>query len=202
MNVLEKILEEIEHEAMTNKEIGRKQCEGMARAMNIIRSYIKEFSNGKTNENCMDDELKNKIKDMKEADGFVSISDLVDRFVDVDEYYHHEPWNIRQIVANIDILIPVKKEDLICDNWIPVEERLPNQNGVYNVTRLIDDAFISDSAYFDGQDTWHNDNRVNHARPYLTDIVAWQPLPKQYKPKKTIPVAGMDHIMSRFTKVE
>lgn len=40
MNVLEKILEEIEHEAMTNKEIGRKQCEGMARAMNIIRSHM------------------------------------------------------------------------------------------------------------------------------------------------------------------
>lgn len=67
------------------------------------------------------------------------------------------------------------------DGWIPVEERVPNQNGVYNVTRLIDDAFISDSAYFDGQDTWHNDNRVNHARPYLTDIVAWQPLPERYK---------------------
>ena len=330
-DILKQILEEIENEAMTNKEIGRKQCEGMARAMNIVRSHMddsssdekcpennhafvvknmtaeqfkeltknqnsfkkamerfnrnkgcmvyevdsnamedakpvsREFleecaevarkyrkdtednkcsdcsrrkwyqigyrdgenintekikainkemedylfekyciegfdevldgifkkyldlskdSNGKTNENCMDDELKNKIKDIKEADGFVSISDLVDRFVDVDEYYHHEPWNLRQIIANIDILIPVKKEDLIGDNWIPVEERLPNQNGVYNVTRLIDDAFISNSAYFDGQDTWHNDNRVNHARPYLTDIVAWQSLPKQYKPKK------------------
>ena len=59
------------------------------------------------------------------------------------------------------------------NDWIPVEERLPNQNGVYNVTRLVDDAFISDSAYFDGQDTWHNDNRVNHTRPYLTDIAAW-----------------------------
>ena len=115
MNVLEKILEEIKHEAMTNKEIGRKQCEGMARAMNIIRSHMDEAEN---------------------------------------------------------------------DNWIPVEERLPNQNGVYNVTRLIDDAFISDSVYFDGQDTWHNDNRVNHARPYLTDIVAWKPLPAPYKPKK------------------
>lgn len=66
-------------------------------------------------------------------------------------------------------------------DWIPVEERLPNQNGVYNVTRLVDDAFISDSAYFDGQDTWHNDNRVNHTRPYLTDIVAWQPRPEPYK---------------------
>ena len=39
MNVLEKILEEIEHEIMTNKEFGRKQCEGMARAMTIIRKY-------------------------------------------------------------------------------------------------------------------------------------------------------------------
>ena len=43
MNVLEKILEGIEHEAMTNKEIGRHQCEGMARAMNIIRSHMDEI---------------------------------------------------------------------------------------------------------------------------------------------------------------
>lgn len=92
-------------------------------------------------------------------------------------------------------------DDAEMGDWISVEERLPNQNGVYNVTRLIDDAFISDSVYFDGQDTWHNDNRVNHARPYLTDIVAWQPLPKPYKPKK-VTAAGMEHIMSRFTKVE
>lgn len=92
-------------------------------------------------------------------------------------------------------------DDTEMDGWIPCSERLPNQNGVYNVTRLIDDAFISDSAYFDGQDTWHNDNRVNHARSYLTDIVAWQPLPEPYKPKKAT-AAGMEHIVSRFTKVE
>lgn len=42
MNILEKILEEIEHEIMTNKEVGRKQSEGMARAMNIIRSHMEE----------------------------------------------------------------------------------------------------------------------------------------------------------------
>ena len=44
MNVLEKILEEIEHEIMTNKEVGRKQCEGMARAMNIIRSHMEDVT--------------------------------------------------------------------------------------------------------------------------------------------------------------
>lgn len=49
MNILEQILEEIEHEAMTNKEIGRKQCEGMARAMNIIRSHMDDSS---INEKC------------------------------------------------------------------------------------------------------------------------------------------------------
>ncbi len=73
-------------------------------------------------------------------------------------------------------------DDTEMGGWIPVEERLPNKNGVYNVTRLVDDTFISDSAYFDGQDTWHNDNRVNHTRPYLTDIVAWQNLPTRYIP--------------------
>lgn len=43
--VLYKILEELEYEILTNKEIGRKQCEGMARAMNIIRSHIDDVSN-------------------------------------------------------------------------------------------------------------------------------------------------------------
>ena len=37
---IENILAEIEHEAMTNKAIGRKQCEGMERAANIIRSHM------------------------------------------------------------------------------------------------------------------------------------------------------------------
>lgn len=66
------------------------------------------------------------------------------------------------------------------DGWIPVEERPPKTNGTYNVTRYIDGHFISDSAYFDGQNTWHSDNRVNHSRPYLTDVIAWRPLPEPY----------------------
>lgn len=69
--------------------------------------------------------------------------------------------------------------------WIPVEERLPKTNGTYNVTRHIDGHFISDSAYFDGQNTWHSDNRVNHSRPYLTDVIAWRPLPEPYRPERS-----------------
>lgn len=64
--------------------------------------------------------------------------------------------------------------------WILVSERLPNCNGCYIVTRMIEDTAISDVCYFDGQNTWHSDNRVNHERPYLNDIIAWQPLPEPH----------------------
>ena len=42
MQELEKILEEIESEALHNSEIGRKQCEGMAMAMYIIRKHMND----------------------------------------------------------------------------------------------------------------------------------------------------------------
>ena len=71
------------------------------------------------------------------------------------------------------------------DGWIPVECKLPKTNGIYNVARHIDGHFISDSSYFDGQNTWHSDNRVNHSRPYLADVIAWQPLPEPYRPERS-----------------
>ena len=71
------------------------------------------------------------------------------------------------------------------DGWIPVECKLPKTNGIYNVARHIDGRFISDSSYFDGQNTWHSDNRVNHSRPYLTDVIAWHPLPEPYSPERS-----------------
>lgn len=69
--------------------------------------------------------------------------------------------------------------------WIPCSERLPNSHGIYNVTRIISDGFecfnIVDTCYFDGTNIWHDDTRINHDRKYLTDIVAWCPLPEPYK---------------------
>lgn len=42
MQALEKILQEIEEEAMHNPEIGRKQCKGMEKAMNIIGKHMND----------------------------------------------------------------------------------------------------------------------------------------------------------------
>lgn len=77
------------------------------------------------------------------------------------------------------------KERREADRWIPVSERLPNRNGVYNVTRKLIEGetiyFISDASYFDGQNTWYADTGINHGRPYLTDIIAWKSMPEAYK---------------------
>lgn len=71
------------------------------------------------------------------------------------------------------------------DRWVPVSERLPNTLGVYNVTRKLNEGetiyYISGASYFDGQNTWYADTGINHGRPYLTDIIAWKPLPKPYE---------------------
>jgi len=73
----------------------------------------------------------------------------------------------------------------VLEAWIPVSERLPESNGVYIVTREFNDGFeckgLTDACYFDGKNTWHDDNRVNHGREYVTKkIKTWMPLPEPY----------------------
>lgn len=69
--------------------------------------------------------------------------------------------------------------------WILISERLPNICGVYNVTKRVIEGgrryYIADSCYFDGTDTWHDDNRINFGRERVNCIIAWQPLPEAYK---------------------
>lgn len=47
-------------------------------------------------------------KKMLDENKTVSIRDLIERFVGVDKEFHGEPWNIRQILTNIDMIIPVE----------------------------------------------------------------------------------------------
>ena len=48
------------------------------------------------------------IKELEESYGkYIPLKALVERFVDVDEEYNHEPWNLLQILANINMIIPV-----------------------------------------------------------------------------------------------
>lgn len=47
-------------------------------------------------------------KKMLDKNKTVPIRDLVERFVSIDKEFHGEPWNIRQILTNMDMIIPVE----------------------------------------------------------------------------------------------
>ena len=48
-------------------------------------------------------ELKEQI--LKEGNTLVAKKDLVERFCEVDKEYNGEPWNLLQILSNIDVLV-------------------------------------------------------------------------------------------------
>lgn len=88
-------------------------------------------------------------------------------------------------------------DDTEMDGWIPCSERLPEESGHYLVqlSRKIPYENFADRivVLYDGEEKAFLD--------YESLIIAWQPLPEPYKPKKAT-AAGMEHIVSRFTKVE
>lgn len=47
-------------------------------------------------------------KRMMETDKTIPIKELVERFIKIDKDFKGESWNIRQILANINIIIPVE----------------------------------------------------------------------------------------------
>lgn len=47
-------------------------------------------------------------KKMLDENKTVPIRDLVERFIDVDKEFTGKPWNIMQILKNIDMVIPLE----------------------------------------------------------------------------------------------
>ena len=187
MQKLEKILEEIDREAKEYMEIdfgdeynaGIKDMTEMSKK--IIRKYL-------SREN--DSEIARSPRD---TDVLIALEVLDKLSFFGGQRAGRELWNDKprevqdEDIASFNRDIEWLREFIrkhTNDGWIPVEYKLPKTNGIYNVARHIDGHFISDSSYFDGQNTWHSDNRVNHSRPYLTDVIAWQPLPEPYRPEQ------------------
>lgn len=118
--------------------------------------------------------------------------------------YVEEVITIRDVENIIRSHMDHSGDDTEMGDWIPVEERLPEEKGDitkdFNLFKeslhLITDGVNVTIALFDGGYFRCYDDYV----PY-TDVKAWQPLPEPYKPKKAT-AAGMEHIMSRFMKTE
>lgn len=88
-------------------------------------------------------------------------------------------------------------DDTEMGDWIPAEERLPEEG-----TEVL--CCFENGTVQSLWQNWKNDGLGNYLDDDLmpTEVIAWQPLPKSYKPKKDISAAGTEHVMSRFMKAE
>ena len=98
--------------------------------------------------------------------------------------FKHNPLFNEQHFEALDMAISALKGE-----WIPVSERLPKIADVYRVTRyypnnVMNPNYLVDACFFDGSDTWYNDNRINHERAYVNNVIAWQENPEPYKAER------------------
>ena len=83
--------------------------EHMTKALEMLLERAEKGEKIMIHETDTEKETKNLISELTKDDNlYVNLPDLIERFVEVDEYYNHEPWNLMQILANINMIIPVK----------------------------------------------------------------------------------------------
>lgn len=68
---------------------------------------------------------------MIDAAKTVPISELVERFIEVDKAYNGRPWNLLQILTNINMIIPAEdreeENNQTKTKWIKFEDELPQE---------------------------------------------------------------------------
>ena len=173
MNVLEKILEEIE-------EYEKKKCSGES---------LSAFESG-INRGCL--EAKNIIRS--------HMGDHPD--IDVEEKYIlctlGEDGVLSEYDDTYDVTIHCSsKEDqdqtielIKRFNWIPVSERLPEEGEKCVITDkcgYVHDGIIYDYAYNKDENPSFHRWDDEYWQCFRPDVIAWQPLPDPYKPEEDKP---------------
>lgn len=173
MNVLEKILEEIEDmrdimKSTVATDCFGKECENedctvcvCERAMEMVRSHMDEVENmsGKRliDANALDDEAMNL---------FIAITGNP-----------KQTTVIRECKESFRRMIDEQPTVYVNDDWIPVSERLPEKTGYYlaQLSRKLPNEDYSDRVVilFNGEE--------KEFMCYAELIIAWQPLPEPYK---------------------
>ena len=74
-----------------------------------VKKWLLETIN---NEEKYDARLQKKIdRALRNKNIYINKKDLVQRLVEVDEYFNHSTWNMKQIMNNIDLICEYEKEN-------------------------------------------------------------------------------------------
>ena len=168
MQELEKTLEEIDFKI--TRSMGRKR-EGLLEAEEIIRKHLSRENDSETMRLSRDTEGTNEeINLSKEEFDMLRFDDSV-TFRCGNEYVSLYMWEDEA----------TRKYKHMNDDWIPVDERLPEEAGTYIVNALNGERSIVTFA------KWKNRYKrfdMTGARAYWR-IIAWRPLPEPYRPERS-----------------
>ena len=70
------------------------------------------------------------------------------------------------------------------DEWIPVEERLP-ETGEHVLVSFRDDGFLPAVVIIQEDGKWLMLQGAKGFNDVTDDVTAWQPLPEQYRPERS-----------------
>lgn len=86
--------------------------------------------------------------------------------------------------------IEIVKNQPQADKWIPCEERLPSENGLYLATYECEDEITVDVMFFMGKQFYYPEDMIGIVGKSV-EVIAWQPLPQPYKADHHGEVNGM-----------
>ena len=168
MQELAKILEEIGVKIAGS--MGKKR-EGLLEAEEIIRKHLSRENDSETMRLSRDTEGTNEeINLSKEEFDMLRFDDSV-TFRCGNEYVSLYMWEDEA----------TRKYKHMNDDWIPVDERLPEEAGTYIINALTGERNIVTFA------KWQNRYKrfdMTGARTYWK-IIAWHPLPEPYRPERS-----------------
>lgn len=182
MNVLEKILEEIDKlkENCLLSEFENGYTAGALDMANAIKDVIcANMWDGKDTNVPSNDDMEEKIREHI-AECLHRI-DNIRSFIGSKEYTNNDEKCIRNIEVLKTIITALEgylssKKKSGNDGWISVEEQLPEDERMVLVTCQTKKGIRSTNrAYYDGT-FWHGSGS-------MSSVTAWCPLPEPYKPK-------------------
>lgn len=170
MNVLEKILEEIESEKRQlplEAEINHMYKEGCVAGLDVSKEIIRSHMDDVSDEN--DKDFGNSVLLMLNKDGIAEVYD--DRFdITIHCESKEEQEKIEELLKNVK-------------TWIPIYDRLPENNNyiLLSFENFSIPAIGRCETSEDGEVTFYIGDDEKSCSSNGLFVNAWQPLPEQYK---------------------
>lgn len=194
MNVLEKILEELENESQSAHEEMRRCARGNPLQFDEVKGYARAME-------YVVDTIRSHVEKRKK----VSRARIITREIDEKLYYEIEykeagkyeydvgygSYDLNNVISWFNECFEFCGKTKVAsdnDGWIPVEERLPearqHDNGEpIEFIAMIKGAGVPTVLSINEQDKWfrYDEMFYGEGRYNNYDVVAWQPLPNPYK---------------------